>query len=235
MLIQILNPEPLALFALSKPSPTRRSGSHTAERRPLESRYRSCKGLRWRLGSRLDLDEGDVAASLETTLMLALREDDGAEDTGALVACAELSMRPVDGKLVEEFAIPAAFCLHTADALGAYLSNVAVDPSRRGRGYATLLLRACEAVVRDVWQQQDLYLHCNLEDAATSRLYAGYEHLVEFDSVCQPLSAPGAEEGGGTSQVATSSAPQAESESWLVNSTTTSIASRRSYHRRRLQ
>jgi GNAT superfamily N-acetyltransferase len=187
-----------------------------------------CKGLCWRLGSRLEQSEGDVSASLQTSLMLTLLETDVEAGTGTLVACAELSMRPLDGRLVEEFAIPASFCLHTTDRIGAYLSNVAVDPSRRGRGYATALLRACEAVVLDVWQQPDLSLHCDPADSATSRLYAAYEHLHEYDSVCQTAAQKAISVEG---EASTSSTPVRESEPQLAQATPAPTT----YQRRRLR
>jgi ribosomal protein S18 acetylase RimI-like enzyme len=178
----------------------------------------TCKGLSWRLGSRLEQSDGDVSASMQTSLMLALHEADGAAGTGALVACAELSMRPLDGRLVEEFAVPASFCLHSTDRIGAYLSNVAVEPSRRGRGYATTLLRACEGIVLDVWQQPDLSLHCDSADSATRRLYADYEHLLEYDSVCQMA-------GQGDAEKATP----------LEGDAHACLAARTTYRRRRLR
>ena len=176
----------------------------------LVERWRTaCKGLSWRLGSRLDAHDGAISSSLQTSLLLALRESNGAGTGGAsggggsddggggngggngggggraLVGCAELSIRPIDGTLAGEFAIPACFCLHDDAPFGAYLSNMAVSPSHRGRGFGSMLLRACEFVASEIWDQPELFLHSDLNNAAASRLYQQYDQLPEFDAQCQ--------------------------------------------------
>ena len=150
----------------------------------LQDRWRmAAKGLRWRLGSRLE--QPTLEASLETSLMVVLR---GRRD-GELVACAELSLRPIDGKLPGEFAVPPLFLLHSDTSLGAYLSNLAVHPTQRRRGVATQLLDACEELVRTGWQRTALYLHVDEHNTAAAHLYRsrGYECLPAFDNACQPI------------------------------------------------
>jgi len=150
---------------------------------PLQERWRlAAKGLQWRLGARLD--DPSMAASMETSLMLVLQERASAR----LIACAELSLRPVDGKLPGEFAVPPLFLLHTEAQLGAYLSNLAVRPSYRRQGLAKQLLSACETLVRDKWDLPALYLHVDLHNTAAAQLYeaCGYEQLERYDKFCQP-------------------------------------------------
>ena len=179
----------------------------------LHERWRmACKGLHWRLGARLrppppsadadpfaalvassrpgeesNNDDDLLASSLETSLLLALREGTNAD--GPFVACAEISLRPIDGRLPGEFAVPALFQLHAAE-LGAYLSNVAVLPEYRRRGLASKLLFAVEHVVREEWGMSALHLHLDLRNENARRLYAAYEPLPEYDAMCTPPKPP---------------------------------------------
>ena len=158
-------------------------------------RWRSArKGLQWRLGARLapagafasGARQLDTSANLEASLLLALRDCSSA----ALVATAELSIRPLDGKLVEEFAVPALFSLHDDAALGAYISNVAVLPRCRQRGYASALLCACEEIVAKEWKMQEVHLHYDVSNPNAAKLYAAYEPLPAFDDACRPAGVP---------------------------------------------
>ena len=119
--------------------------------------------------------------------MVVLQE----RESAGLIACAELSLRPIDGKLPGEFAVPPLFLLHSEAKLGAYLSNLAVRPPHRRKGLARQLLSACEDLVRDEWSLPEIYLHVDLLNTAAAELYhaAGYEELVEYDEVCQPPTA----------------------------------------------
>ena len=180
----------------------------------LHARWRTAtQGLQWRLGPRLAQQQwrqeqpadaqafqegmttsrsgaivGDLSVSLESSLVLAIQE----RATGALVACAELSMRPVDGRLPGEFAVPALFQLHSSEGLGAYVSNLAVLPAYRQRGLASKLLAACEWIAGSEWQQDALYLHLNMHNSAAVRLYSSFEPLPEYDAVCKPPDDPSA-------------------------------------------
>ena len=151
----------------------------------LQDRWRmASKGLHWRLGARLE--QPTLEASLETSLMLVLQEG----VSGPLVGCVELALRPTDGKLPGEFAVPPLFMLHTDASLGAYLSNLAVRPSHRRQGVATRLLEACEAVVRHSWRMPALYLHVDEHNAPAANLYRarGYECLPAFDDASRSTS-----------------------------------------------
>ena len=160
----------------------------------LEGRSRTaCKGLHWRIGTRLrpvSLPGAPppnlLAASLETSLLIVLRE----VSSGQFVACAELSLQSINGRLPGEFAIPALFQLHACE-LGAYLSNVAVLPTHRRRGLASRLLRVTEWIVRHKWQYSELYLHLDMRNEPAVRLYAEYDPLPQYDHACRPAAAPG--------------------------------------------
>ena len=138
----------------------------------------ACRGISWRVGSRLA--QPSLASSLESSMLLAVRSS----ATSRLIACAELSLRPLDGRLPGEFAVPPLFQLHAAE-LGAYLSNLGVLPSHRRRGVASSLLRECERVVVEEWHMEELYLHINLRNPLLGRLYLQYQPLPEFDGLCQ--------------------------------------------------
>ena len=181
----------------------------------LHARWRTAtQGLQWRLGPRfaqqqmqqqqkleaVEMEEnssnnimvegaplvveGDLSVSLESSLLLAVQE----RATGELVGCAELSMRPIDGRLPGEFAVPALFQLHTGgeQGLAAYVSNLAVLPSYRRRRLGSELLAACEWIARDQWRQDAIYLHLNLFNDAATRLYADFEPLPDYDVECRP-------------------------------------------------
>ena len=150
---------------------------------PVKERWRlAAKGLQWRLGGRLEEPVLDV--SMETSLMLVLQD----RATQRMVACAELSLRPVDGKLPSEFACPPLFMLHSEAKLGAYLSNLCVAATHRRRGLARQLLATCEDVVRDNWSLPVLYLHVDLQNTAAAEMYraCGYEQLPDYDQYCRP-------------------------------------------------
>ena len=138
---------------------------------------------------------GDLSVSLESSLVLAIQE----RATGALVACAELSMRPVDGRLPGEFAVPALFQLHSSEGLGAYVSNLAVLPAYRQRGLASKLL-ACEWIAGSEWQQDALYLHLNMHNSAAVRLYSSFEPLPESRRCLQAPRRPLSERGVGAAR-----------------------------------
>ena len=123
----------------------------------LQERWRTAqRGLHWRLAERLQ--HPSVALSMEASLLLALQD----RRTGRLVACAEISLRPVDGKLPGEFAVPPLFLSHTESKMGAYLSNLAVAPDFRRRGVAKKLLSVCEWLVRREWSMPALFLHVDM-------------------------------------------------------------------------
>jgi len=149
----------------------------------LQERWRTAsRGLQWRLSERLR--RPSVALSLESSLLLALQE----RRTGQLVGCVEVSLRPVDGKLPGEFAVPPLFLSHSHEELGAYLSNLAVLPEYRRGGLARRLLCVAEWLVRSEWGMDAMYLHVDMNNAAAVRLYEslGYQPLPAFDTACLP-------------------------------------------------
>ena len=129
-------------------------------------------------------------ASLESSLLMVVRSTDPAHaGANPLVGCVEISLRPLDGRLPGEFAVPAVFQLH-ADDMGAYVSNLCVLPDQRRRGVASALLRACEWIVLHEWRLEELYLHIDLRNEPAQRLYADYEPLPQYDHVCKPPTPP---------------------------------------------
>jgi len=141
-----------------------------------ERRRLTARGLEWRLGSRLQAPT--PALALDSSLLLALTH----VQTGEMVATAELSLRPRDGRLPAEFAVPPLFLLHSA-GLAPYLCNLAVRRGFRRRRIARRLLSSCERLVSSEWQQSELYLHVDLLNQAAAALYRseGYEPLPGFD------------------------------------------------------
>ena len=129
-----------------------------------ERRRLTARGLEWRLGSRLQAPT--PALALDSSLLLALTH----VQTGEMVATAELSLRPRDGRLPAEFAVPPLFLLHSA-GLAPYLCNLAVRRGFRRRRIARRLLSSCERLVSSEWQQSELYLHVDLLNQAAAALY----------------------------------------------------------------
>ena len=122
----------------------------------------SFKGLHWRVNNRLYTPS--LARSLQSSLVLAIQ----AKDSGDLVGCAELSLRPADGSLPGEFAPPAIllFAGSQKPPLTAYVSNLAVHGKHRRQRLATRLLAACEDIAAARWLCSDIYLHVSDQKCA---------------------------------------------------------------------
>ena len=122
----------------------------------------SFKGLHWRVNNRLYTPS--LARSLQSSLVLAIQ----AKDSGDLVGCAELSLRPADGSLPGEFAPPAIllFAGSPKPPLTAYVSNLAVHGKHRRQRLATRLLAACEDIAAARWLCSDIYLHVSDQKCA---------------------------------------------------------------------
>ena len=138
------------------------------------------RGLEWRMGVRLS--DPSLGVSLEQSLMLALRER---REGGQLAACAELAMRPVDGTLPTDFAVPAVFQLHQAP-LAPHLYNLAVAPQFRRQKMASRLISTAERVVRLEWRQKELYLHVDVKNnpgAAALYREQAFDPLPDFDNL----------------------------------------------------
>ena len=126
----------------------------------------SFKGLHWRVNNRLF--HPSLERSLQSSLMLAVQ----AKESGDLVGCAELSLRPADGSLPGEFAPPAVllFAGSQRPPLTAYVSNLAVLGAHRRRRLATRLLAACEEIALTRWRCSDIYLHVCAQKCAHASL-----------------------------------------------------------------
>ena len=137
-------------------------------------------GLRWRLGDRLAVP--NVDASLEASVLLLVTEP----ATGALAAGAELCLKPADGTLPAEFALPALFTVHDdAAPLAPYLLNLCVTPAYRRQRLGSRLLRTCEQYVARAWERRALYLHVDVHNAGAMALYtrAGFTPLPGADAL----------------------------------------------------
>jgi len=145
----------------------------------------SFKGLHWRVNNRLRTPT--LAQSLESSLVLAVQ----AKDTGDLIACAELSLRPADGSLPGEFAPPAILLVDRKPPLTAYVSNLAVHKEHRRQRLGSRLLAACEDIAAARWRCRDIYLHVSNQNVAARGMYdrEQYQPLLNFE---QPTSVAGA-------------------------------------------
>ena len=64
-----------------------------------------------------------------------------------------------------------------------YLCNVAVSKNYQRRRLGRTLIQIIEEIVKDVWQDKEIYLHANLDDIASKQLYGSlnYTPLPEYD------------------------------------------------------
>lgn len=133
--------------------------------------------LRARIGRRrgLQMDE-------DCSLVLGISPEALLRHEVCIVAVAELSIQPRNGRIPGNFRPPAA--LRTQDKpLVPYICNVAVDERHRRQGLARALMVVCENIARDVWGCDELYLHVDQRNTAAVRLYRdlGYEPLPQWD------------------------------------------------------
>lgn len=139
-----------------------------------------------RLARRLPLGGTERGDSPDGALMLALQH----RDSGEIVAVAELSEQPRDGKVPGDIRLPSAPWAPRV----AYVSNLAVLRAWRGRGLGTTLLDALETVaVR--WGFEEVYLHAATRQERLLSMYAkkGYEALPSFDQPRWVLAVAGRE------------------------------------------
>jgi ribosomal protein S18 acetylase RimI-like enzyme len=120
---------------------------------------------------------GRAEGSADGALMLALQH----RETGSIVAVAELSEQPRDGKVPGDFRLPVA-PWGTRPQRVAYVCNLAVLSAWRGRGHGTSLLRSLERIAAD-WGFGEVYLHAATQQERLLAMYAaqGYEALPSFD------------------------------------------------------
>ena len=150
-----------------------------------------------RLGARLQ-SGGTRLEPVGCALMIAVQE----VDTSRIVAIAELSTQPRDGKVPGDLRLPGwwppqlpwARSRPSRDLECAYLSNLCVAAPWRKRGLAKSLLRTCEELAR-AWGYSELYLHAATKDApllVIQRVVHG-EQLPDFDQPDWVLATSGRE------------------------------------------
>ena len=78
----------------------------------------------------------------------------------------------------------------------AYISNLAVRNSWRGRGLGSALLKSLESVASENWKKGEVYLHAATAQQRLRDMYAsrGYEELPDFDQPNWVLALSGREE-----------------------------------------
>lgn len=121
--------------------------------------------------------------SVEGALMIALQE----RASGEIVAVADLSEQPRDGKVPGDFRFPRPWSRLTPWATRpsrvAYICNLAVLEKWRGQGLGTSLLRSCEKIARERWDFSEVYLHAATAKPKLLAMYGqqGYDALPDFD------------------------------------------------------
>ena len=111
-------------------------------------------------------------------------------DNVMVVAIAEISLQPPDPeRTAPPYVLPINFKratsrlkgLEPSNLLGAYVSNVLVHPSRRGRGYGRALMAACEGLGRK-WGCEDVSLHVDA-DSVSGRAAQGLYQSLGYQGV----------------------------------------------------
>ena len=118
--------------------------------------------------------------SQKDALMLALQD----KQSGTIVAVAELSQQPCDGKVPGDLRLPSLPWARDRQApLVAYICNLAVLKPWRGQGLGTSLLRALEGVASSRWGFNEVYLHAATKEDRLLGMYEhqGYTQLPELD------------------------------------------------------
>ena len=155
-----------------------------------EARKRRQAAVMWQCAGRLGSKRGTGARKRDSSTVAIMPEVSGIAYYLALPgkvggACAELAMRPVDGTLPTDFAVPAVFQLHQAP-LAPHLYNLAVAPQFRRQKMASRLISTAERVVRLEWRQKELYLHVDVKNnpgAAALYREQAFDPLPDFDNL----------------------------------------------------
>lgn len=145
---------------------------------------------RLRLGRRL-LSGGTWKMEPACSLVLAAHEANG----GRMIGVAELSTQPLDGKVPGDLRMPSLpLPWVKREPECAYVSNLCVSASWRGRGVAKAMLRICEATAKE-WGFDELYLHAATKNETLLAMYEGwqYEQLPDFDQPGWVLATSGRE------------------------------------------
>ena len=149
----------------------------------LEARRR----LAWRL-PRGGVERGEN--SRDDALMIALQH----RESGSIVAVAELSEQPKDGKVPGDVRLP-TLPWNSEPKRVSYICNLAVLKAWRGQGLGTTLLRSCENVAQQRWGFGEIYLHATTSQDELLGMYKrqGYEALPSFDQPGWVLAVAGRE------------------------------------------
>ena len=89
-------------------------------------------------------------------------------NTWTLVGMTELSIQPLNPYHVSSPYIIPSYIKRLSSQITqtpqiAYVSNVLVQPTYRGRGYSKLLMMACENLAYYTWKYTDIYLHVDAD------------------------------------------------------------------------
>lgn len=135
-------------------------------------------------------DGGVQRVVASDALMLALQE----RSSGTIIGVAELSQQPCDGKVPGDLRLPELPWARRPPRV-AYLCNLAVLRSWRGRGLGSVLIDTCERLVMD-WGFEELYLHAATKQERLLQMYARrqYEALPAMDQPRWVLALSGREE-----------------------------------------
>ena len=144
-----------------------------------------------RLKERLPFGGVERGDSERGDLMLVLQH----RETNEIVAVGELSEQPKDGKVPGDLRLPALPFVRQPSRV-AYISNLAVRNSWRGRGLGSALLKSLESVASENRKKGEVYLHAATAQQRLRDMYAGrgYEELPDFDQPNWVLALSGREE-----------------------------------------
>jgi len=145
---------------------------------------------RQRVGKRLKAG-GTGLEPRGSALMLAAQD----VSSRKIVAIAELSTQPRDGKVPGDLRLPRLPGQPARDLETAYVSNLCVTASWRKRGVARAMLRICEDAAR-AWGYDEVYLHAATRDTPLISMYEAlqYEQLPDFDQPGWVLALSGREQ-----------------------------------------
>ena len=144
-----------------------------------------------RLKERLPIGGVARGDSVDGALMLVLQH----RESNEIVAVGELLDFPRDGKVPGDLRLPSLPFGPRPPPRVAYISNLAVRNSWRGRGLGTAVLRSLESVAKS-WNRGEVYLHAATDNQRLRSMYAarGYEELPDYDQPGWVLAFSGREE-----------------------------------------
>ena len=145
---------------------------------------------RQRVGARLQ-SGGTGLEPRGSALMIAAQD----ASSRKIVAIAELSTRPRDGKVPGDLRLPTLPGQPSRDFETAYVSNLCVTGGWRKRGVARAMLRICEDTAR-AWGYEEVCLHAATRDKPLISMYEAlqYEQLPGYDQPGWVLALSGREQ-----------------------------------------